>query len=503
MGAKPSVQNVAALGSWYASQKQFECAIDVFQAGLKTNGQSAQLHYLLGISLAAGQRPSEAVGELTKSAAIDPQEIRPHLVLGSLYGDMGKPDESEREWRKALAINPKSEPALEGLSALLMAREDYAAVIHVLQGVPKTEELSIALARAFGLLNYPDQAEKVLREAMQAHPDSRPLEQATIIALMKERKYEDAIALARSAVEKHPGDVDAELDYFRLLVKRNHFDEAAPLGTKLLALRPMNAEILYLDALVKLGQGDNAQAKAELERAVSVDPKSARTHFQLGSTLVLLKEWPEAKEHLEKAIALGANDPEAHIALAKALRGLGEADAAAEEAKKYQQMKKDDETRLEAAGSVAQGDAALAAGNGSEAVARYKDAVEGQPDNPNYHYKLAIALEQTGDTAAERQELEQAIALDPKSPGPHNALGYFLSRAGDAEGAVKHFQHAVQAAPDWPEAWINLAAELAVTRRFTEARQAVAKALELEPQNQAARELSDQLAHDPAAQDHP
>jgi Flp pilus assembly protein TadD len=58
----------------------------------------------------------------------------------------------------------------------------------------------------------------------------------------------------------------------------------------------------------------------------------------------------------------------------------------------------------------------------------------------------------------------------------------------------------VQAAPGWPEAWINLAAELAVTRRFSEARQAVAKALELDPQNQEARELSDQLAHDPAAQ---
>jgi Flp pilus assembly protein TadD len=504
MHAKSSVENSAALGSWYASRQQFGCAIDVFQSGLKSNGQSAQLHYLLGISLAAAKRPNEAVAELGKSAAIEPQEIRPHLVLGSLYGEMKKPDDAEREWRKALAIDPRSEPALEGLTAILMAREDYAGVIQVLGNAPRTEQLSISLARAFGLLNYPDQAEKVLVEAMQAHPDSRPLQQATIIALVKERKFEDAIKLARSVVEKHPGDVDAEIDYFRLLVKRSHFDEAAPLGTRLVTERPMDPEVLFLDALVRRGLGDNGQAKADLERAVTLDPNSSRTRYELGNTLVQMREWPEAKLHLEKAIDLGAKDPEVHIALAKALRGLGETDRATEETKKYQQMKKDDETRLEAAESIAQGDAALEAGNASDAVTRYKEALEGQPDNANYHYKLAIALARAGDTAGERQELEQAIKLDPKLPGPQNELGYLLSRSGDADGAVQHFQQAVQAAPAWPEAWINLAAELAVTRRFSEARQAVAKALELDPKNQAAQELSDQLARDPAAQqDHP
>src|SRR6516164_1243216 len=71
MHAKPSVQNSAALGSWYASRQQFGCAIEVFQAGLKSNGQSAQLRYLLGISLAAAKRPNEAVAELGKSAAIE------------------------------------------------------------------------------------------------------------------------------------------------------------------------------------------------------------------------------------------------------------------------------------------------------------------------------------------------------------------------------------------------------------------------------------------------
>lgn len=504
MRAHPTVDHSILLGSWYASHQQLPCAIDTFGAGLKTEPRSAQLHYLLGLSFIAAKLPNQALPELEKSIEIEPQVLKPRLALASLYDQMGKSDQAEREWREAIAIDPNSEPALEGLTALFMNRQDYASVIQVLKNAPRTENLSIALARAFGLLNYFEEAETVLNQALQQHPDAVPLQQAMLVVLVKERKYEDGIKLARSVLEKHPGNVDAELAYFRLLVLRNHLDEARPLGPKLLAARPKDPEVLFLNGLVQRSAGDYAQAKTYLEQAVALQPELAHSRYELGSTLVLLKEWQEARQQLEKAIELGATDPEVHFALAKALRGLGEADRAAEETKKYQQLKKDEEARLEAAESIARGDAELQTGKTTEAVAHYREALEGQPRNPDYHYKLAIALNQAGDTAGERQELERAIALKPNLPGAQNALGYLLSRAGDADGAVKHFQQAVQAAPGWPEAWINLAAELAVTRRFGEAQHAVAKALELDPQNQEARELREQLARDPAAQqDHP
>jgi hypothetical protein len=50
------------------------------------------------------------------------------------------------------------------------------------------------------------------------------------------------------------------------------------------------------------------------------------------------------------------------------------------------------------------------------------------------------------------------------------------------------------------DAWINLAAELAVESHFPEARKAVEMALRLDPDNAQARKLSDQLSQDPAAQ---
>jgi Flp pilus assembly protein TadD len=216
--------------------------------------------------------------------------------------------------------------------------------------------------------------------------------------------------------------------------------------------------------------------------------------------LVFLHEWTEAKEQLEKAIALGATEPQVHFELAKALRGLGEDDRALEEMKQYQQLKKAEEATLEAFSSSAQGDADLAAGKVKEAIAHYREATDGEPDNAGYKFKLAIALHQAGDTEGERAQLEQAVKLKPELVGAQKQLGYLLSRSGDAAGAIEHFRLAVHAAPGWVEAWISLAAELAEDGHFAEARDAAAAALRLDPGNAAARELSDQLAHDPSAQ---
>jgi tetratricopeptide (TPR) repeat protein len=497
-------ENAAVLGSWYASHQQFDCAIAVFRAGLKADPQSAQLHYLTGLALVATKEPNAALPELQKAIELEPNVLNPHLVLASVYEGMNKPEDAEREWRRGLVINPQSEPALEGLTSELMRRQDYAGVIQVLQNAPRTEKLTIRLSQALGILNDLDDAAAVLNDGIRAHPESVPLKQAMIVVLSKQRKHEDAIKLVQSILEKHPENEEVQAELFRLLVLSNHLDEARPLGAKLLKARPHDPEVLFLNGIVLRTTGDLARAKELLQEAVAIEPDFANSRYELGTTLVLLHEWQQGREQLEKSIQLGIPLPEAHFELAKALRGLGDNQGATEEVAKYQEIKKEGEARLEAVQAITQGDKAMEEGNFTEALSHYREAIAQQPQNPNYHFKLAIAMHRAGDAAGERRELEEAIRLDPKLPGPQNSLGYVLSRSGDADGAVEHFRRAVQAAPGWPEAWINLAAELATTAHFSEARQAVAKALELDPGNTQAKELSDRLAHDPAAQqNHP
>lgn len=498
--AHPTTDNAVVLGSWYASHKQFDCAVAAFRAGLKSDPKSAQLHYLTGLAEVDGNHVAAALPELERAAELDPAVIKPHLLLAFVYDQAGKHTEAEEQFHKALAIDPKSEPALEGLSQDLLNRNAYIDAVLLLRSAPHTEKLSINLAKALGNLNMLDEAREALTQALSEHPKSLPLSSALVVVLVKQLRYEDAIKLAQHMADEDPGNQDAQVQLFRILVLTNHINAARPIGPKLLAARPRDPEVLYLNGIVMRSVGDYPGARKVLEQSVSEDPNSPNSHYELGMVLVFLKDWAPARQELEKAIAMGAKEPQAHYELAMALRGLGDAEGARKELQTYQATKASDESKLEAAMKASQGDDELKNEKVQEAIGHYKEAVTAQPDNANYKYKLALALHQTGDVNGEQEQLQEAVKLDPGLAGAQNELGYLLSRSGDATGAIDHFRLAVKAAPGYVEAWINLAAELAVTGQFPDARNAVAMALRLEPENEQAHKLSDRLSQDAAAQ---
>jgi tetratricopeptide (TPR) repeat protein len=498
--AHPTSQNAIALGNWFASHRQFDCAAETFGAALRTDPQSAQLSYLEGLAEIGGGHPQAALPLLQQAEQLDPQVIKPHLMLAYVYDRTDQHDKAEDEWKLALTIDPRSEQALEGLSGDLLAQQDYVDVIALLQNAPRTEKLSINLAKALGVLNRLDAANAVLAEGLKLAPDSVPLASAMTVVLVKQLHYQDAVNLLQRIVAANPGNQDAEVELFRLLVLTNLINLARPMGPKLLAERPHDPEVLYLNGVIERMVGNYAAAKTHLEEAVALDPNFFNSRYNLGKVLVLLKEWQAAKEQLEKAIALGSIEPQVHYELAMALRGLGETDGANAEVAKYQEGRQAEESALEASMTASQADKDMAAGDVKDAITGYRSAAETAPDNATYKFKLAVALHQAGDADGERAALEEAIKIDPQLAGAQKQLGYVLSRSGDSAGAIEHFRLAVKAAPNWPEAWINLAAVLAGTGQFGEARTAVATALRLDPANVQAKQLSDQLARDPAAQ---
>lgn len=498
--ARPTTQNAIQLANWFGTHTQFDCAIDTLRTAEKKAPNSAQLHYLEALALVSAGKPADAIPALQLSIRLESDVVKPHLLLANLEEASGNKAEADTQWKQALTIDPHSEIALEDYSQALLVRNDYPGVVSLLQDVPRTEPLALHLAEALEDLKYLDEANEVLLAAMKLAPDSLHLAIAESVVLIKQRNYDEAVKLLAFAAQKHPNEREAQLQYLRILVLTQHNDLARPLGVKLLAQTPHDPEVLYLNGIVDHAVGDDAVSKAHLEEAVAQVPDFFNSQFHLGVVLVSLHEWQEAKEHLEKAIALGDDDPKAHFELSMALNGLGDRDQARKEIEQYQQLKKAEEDNLEASSHAAQGDQLLKAGKNQEAIANYRQASDQMPNNANFHFKLAVALDAAGDTEGERKQLEEAVKLDPQLAPAQRKLGLLLAHSGDAEGAVEHLQLAVKAAPAWTDAWINLAAVLASESHFPEAREALAAALHLDPTNAQALKLSDRLAHDPAAQ---
>jgi tetratricopeptide (TPR) repeat protein len=141
-----------------------------------------------------------------------------------------------------------------------------------------------------------------------------------------------------------------------------------------------------------------------------------------------------------------------------------------------------------------QAEEAFKAGDNPKAAGLYREACAAQPGNVGLAYRLALALHAMGDIAAERATLEQAIQTDPEFSLAQYQLGALEFRNGEVHGAEQQFRLALKSTPSFIQAWVALAACLAVEYRVEEAQDAVAQALRLEPNNASALSLSKKLA---------
>jgi len=490
---QPDADTYVELGDWFGDRKQYPCALEAFQSALKLEPGNAKIYYLVGLTLLETERPEDALKPLGQSIYLMPEVLQPHLLLAGALEQVHRPQDALTEWEAALRIDRRSPEALDGMSKLLMAQGDYRSAIELLKDAPPNETLSLDLALAYGMNRGLDQAEEILTQAMKQHPSSLALTAALVKVYVNQVHYENAVNLAAKSVRLHPGSVEAQGLYLQVLVLNGDFTTAQPLAHKLLAGHPHDSEFLYLSGILEYQGGQFPAARRHLEESVALDPNHYNAHYNLGLVLAELKEFTAAKEQLEKAIALGAIEPQVHFKLATVLRALGDNDRAQDELRLYQQLNQAKINRTLAASKSAEAAKEQAAGNLQKAVALYREASDATPDDAALAFKLALALEATGDTAAERTVLERAVKVDPAFAQALDQLGYLDSKGGDTTAAEQHFRLAVQAAPGYTQAWISLAATLGMESRFSDAQEAVATALKLEPANTEALQLRKDL----------
>ena len=492
--AHPNADAYVDLGNWFGKNHKASCAVDAFRSGLKLEPDSAGLYYLLGLGLCTAGRVEEAVAPLRQSIQLDPGEARVHVLLGTALATLGRDKEALPEWEAALKIDPASTKALDGLARSLISIGDYGSVINRLRGAQRDQNLTLDLAGAYRKADMFDDSANVLAEGLKSYPGSDALTGALVSLDIHLSHFEAAQDLAGKLARQKPRDLEAQRIYLQTLVSHGDNRVAAPLGRKLLALAPHDSDFLYLNGILERQAGDFAAARKHLEESITINPDFYNSHYNLGVVLAELKDLKEAEAQFKKAIELGAVEPEVRFELAKVLRTLGENDAAQEQLKLYQQRLKEEADQSLAILKSTQAEEAVKTGDNAKAADLFREASAALPNNPALAYRLALTLHALGDNVGERAALEQSIQIDPEFALAQYQLGYLESREGNLAAADEQFGLAVKAAPNFVQAWIALAASLAMQSRLQEANEALDNALKIEPQNASALGLREKLA---------
>ena len=492
----PSADAYMNLGESFASRKDFTCAADAFASAFRLQPTSASVAYLWGLSLSLAGEQEKAVGPLQEAIQLDPNDLRPHLLLAAVSDRRHKPVEAEAEWRKALVIDPLSTVALDSLSQELIDRKDYSSTIALLdrpdleQNRTAVQSLNLGIAYA-GRVQL-DNAARVLREGLNNNEDSLPIANELALVLMLLGRNEEAYSVFDLALAKHPADPATQILYLHAMVTGKS-DRAFDYSRTVLAASPNQWEVLYLAGVLESRKGEYAAARAHLERSVILNPKYYQSQELLGSMFSRLGDLPAARRHLEQAIALGDDQPEVEYDLAQVLKKMGDMTDAQEKLRIYQGLKKSRSDAVEAAGKAEMGDQALSEGNPSKAASLYREALAISPDQSLLYYKLSLTQERMKDFAGEKTSLERAIQLNPNIAEAQNQMGYLADRAGDLASAENYFRSAIRVSPSYVIAWINLAATLAAEERWQDAKQVLSHVSEIDPGNVQAQQLAQAL----------
>jgi len=215
---------------------------------------------------------------------------------------------------------------------------------------------------------------------------------------------------------------------------------------------------------------------------LTINPRSAQVHNDLGNELTDQGRLPEAIEHFRLALEANPNSSMAHNNLGVALAELGRIEEAIPH---FQEALRLNPRYASACNSL--GAARVRQGQLAEALRCFRQALELDRYNAEIHCNLGGALALRGELPEAIAPLREAVRLRPEFAGAHVNLGIVLGQLGQLEEAAGHFREAIRLRP-WHANTYEHLAQLYVTQgKLDEAVRVYEAGLRMAPDDAALR----------------
>ncbi len=407
--------------------------------------------YQEGIRLLRNREWKAAAAELERAVRLDPNHAEARLALGFALREAGRPERAMAEFAAAVKLNPALEDA------------------------------RIALALAYRQAGKLEEAIAQCEAALKRNPKSAEANNWLGVFRLQKSRFNEAAADFRKAIELKPDFVRAWNNLGSALAQAGDVEASVGAFRKAVALDGADPQLRMNLGIALRGKGDADAALEEFQAVLRSDPDNADVHQQLALTLKQQGNLGAAAQAFEKVLTLDPERREAYYNLGTVLRQQA---AAVRRGNPPAPIAPSIEAVLrEAAGSLSRGDrkaartvlekAALDApssaavwnllgfAQGQErdltaAVASLRRAVELNPDMPEAHYNLGVALWYGGDRARALESLERSILLNPAAAEVHAFLGMARREAGEPDRARQALQRAIALAPNLPAPYVDL-----------------------------------------------
>ena len=230
-----------------------------------------------------------------------------------------------------------------------------------------------------------------------------------------------AVPFFEKAIEAKPDDAERRLEYAKLLLKLENYDDAEAQAKKAVELAPARPGSNQILAIVyhATDRYDLAAAAAKKERQISPnDPAVLAMVAKLAEDSGHLSDAVEANEAI---VALDPKNSRAWLSLGDLYSRTGKPDRSADAFKKVADI--DPAGAYETfynIGALIMNKPDSSPGETRKAIEAFKKAIEIKPDYVAAHRQLAYALLSVGDLDQARSSIERYLELDANSSEAKN-----------------------------------------------------------------------------------
>lgn len=413
------------LGLLYLKLDRTRDAVDALESACDlagANGVDLAAHYALGLAYAGVGRFSDALKEQTIAAEKAPNCAAVHSALGAVHREIlakaaGVATDSEEyrlalySLRHALTLDPDLAEAHSELGALeeSIGNETGALDKHykAITLDPACPRYRCNAARIYVKMGRIDEAEKLVREGLQTVSDDPLLTNQLGLIYEARRLFHEAL--------------DA-------------FDRAA-------SLDPSRPLYRFNAGRIRLYMNKQAEAQRDLEEAVRMNPREPAWRQHLARLYEQSEDLDRAAEEFRAVVELEPENGSALLGLGRALARLGRLDEAIEHLQRA--------AAIEPSAAVSDQLAIVRRQQGQlrDALHYSQQALKREPQNYAYQLNLALTLKALGQTQKAGDEIRRIASEAPSLVPARYHLGELYEEKGELQRALAEYIWAMAMAP--------------------------------------------------------
>ncbi|OGQ20003.1 MAG: hypothetical protein A2138_07545 [Deltaproteobacteria bacterium RBG_16_71_12] len=239
----------------------------------------SDFHNQRGIELADRGWLDESIKEFKKAIDLDPDSAHAHDNLATVFAEKGLLREALREYLLAIDLEPQSPTAHYNLACFLathgndLAVREYKDTIDLEWDYPDAHlNLGLTLAEKGQL----PEALKEYQVALELDPGDPVARHELATVVMDMGKPGEAIPHLRDVVKAEPDNLDAWVDLGNCYATKGFYEQSEKALTRALEIDGADIMANYHMAALRAAQGRGAECLEALGRAAAVDRERVR-----------------------------------------------------------------------------------------------------------------------------------------------------------------------------------------------------------------------------------